>query len=271
MDVNISPSGKHGDVKKTACSSVIHYICLNVARDNVSDPRRIAKRLLLPVLDGSSDEVGQSSLPSPCHLISAVDGGAAKEGRECALTHSLTLSQLRSKPIRAHLAPREKALSLFNPHYSRGADSIWWVSEPCSVHPLHSPAPTYLPFISSFWLQLLFFKSPRESDGQRPVFFLVGRMDGRMDAWMDAGDTQWWTGNMILQLSRESRICASFDCRGREEKVNGRGGKGEVICTGLYFYTVKTQQQHSGSNYLLSCIKLLGPCWLIFSTLGCVL
>ena len=166
-----------------------------------------------------------------------------------SLTHSLTLSQLRSKPIRAHLAPREKALSLFNPHYSRGADSIWWVSEPCSVHPLHSPAPTYLPFISSFWLHLLFCKSPRESDGQRPVFFLVGRMDGWMDAWMNAGDTQWWTSNMILQLSRESRICASFDCRGREGKVNGRGGEGRWSALVFISPLSKHKQQHSGNNY----------------------
>lgn len=50
-----------------------------------------------------------------------------------------------------------RALFLFNPHYSQGADSIWWVSEPCSEHGLHSPPATYLPSVSSLWLQLLFF------------------------------------------------------------------------------------------------------------------
>lgn len=53
------------------------------------------------------------------------------------------------------------------------------------------------------------------------------RTDG-MDGWMQ-GATRWWTGNMILQLCRESRICASFDCHGREGKVKRRGKRGGAV------------------------------------------
>ncbi len=145
-----------------------------------------------------------------------------------SLAHSLTgLIQ----HTRAHLALREKALSLFNPHYSRGADSIWWLSEPCGVHLLHPPTPTYLPFISSLWLQFPFFFSIfLRAQGNQKVgvlSFFDGWMWGWMDGWVDAGNTLWWTGNMILQLCRESRICASSDCQGREGKVKkGRGRRG---------------------------------------------
>ncbi|CAB1440377.1 unnamed protein product [Pleuronectes platessa] len=51
------------------------------------------------VLDGRSDEVSQSSLECPCHLVSAVIGGgagAAGKSRKSALAHSLhSLSPLR--------------------------------------------------------------------------------------------------------------------------------------------------------------------------------
>lgn len=164
---------------KTACSSVIPCVCLNVNNDNAAEARsrRIVKWLSLPVLDGSSGEVGQSSLVSPVPF----DFCCRWRGGECSLTHPI-------QHTRAHLALREKALSLFNPHYSRGADSIWWVSEPCSVHLLHSPPPTYLPFISSLWLQLLFFSFFLRAQGNQmagALFFFFFWSDVWMDEWTD--------------------------------------------------------------------------------------
>lgn len=72
-----------------------------------------------------------------CHLI------FRRPGLPKTALHSFTCSLAHTSPSGTH-RERERALSLFNPHYSRGADSIWWVSGPCSVHFLHSPAPTHL-------------------------------------------------------------------------------------------------------------------------------
>ena len=141
IHVNISPSGKHWDVicKKTACFPVIPRICLNVGlwqrwwNTSSLDCEAAFIASSWWKLGRCAD---QSS--SSCHLISDSRQSAA------SLTHAFTA------PIqltRAHRAQRKKVLSLCNPHYSRCTVSIWWVSESCSVHPLHSPAPTYPPFI----------------------------------------------------------------------------------------------------------------------------
>lgn len=141
-----------------------------------------------------------------CRRKRGMKRGEGWVGWKCSLTRSFAHSLAHSvtaliQHTRAHLAPREEALSLFNPHYSRGADSIWWVSQPCSVHLLHSPAHTYLPFISSVWLQfLLFFCSFVRAQGNQmfrgPILY-----DEWMCGWTQ-GATVWWTA-----LSRESRIC----------------------------------------------------------------
>lgn len=81
-------------------------------------------------------------------------------------THSFTAL---IQPTWAHLAPREKVLSLLNPRLSWGAHSIWWVSKPRSVQSPPLPCHHLSPLI--FWLQTLFlFKSQKELDLLGPFF-----------------------------------------------------------------------------------------------------
>lgn len=221
------PRGKHPDAmcKKTACSSVIPSICLNVG-----PTQEVVGETCLRL-----DRVAAFIANSWWKLVR---GGPIISRVPHAIwfllprrAHSFTRSPAHSL-LPTHTSPsgteRERALSLFNPHYSRGADSIWWVSEPCSVHLHHSPAPTYLPFIYPCDYSYFFFFFFLRAPGNRiSRCFQYGLSDLRMYGWMYGwmqGFASWWTGNMILQLCWESRICASFDCLGREGKGN-RGGK----------------------------------------------
>ncbi len=241
-DVNFSPAGKHWDAirKMTACCLVIPRICLTVGLRR-RRWNRIVKWLLLPALDGSSGEVGQSSLESPAPFDFCCQQRGCQEGLRVfthSLARSLTHSQLRSNAHTPIWHWERKALSLFNPHRSRGADSIWWVSEPCSVHLLHSSAPTYLPFISSLWLQLLFFlsfKSPRELLGPQFFSWMYRWTNGWMQGIQPDGPATWYyssAGSQGSVLGLTAR-----DVRG---KAIGEG-KGEVICTSLSLYSVKTK------------------------------
>lgn len=164
-----------------------------------------------------------SSRP-PCYLISAVDGEGLlrRDATVHSLIHSLSHSQLSLSTHEPIWHWERKRFSLFNPHYSWGADSIWRVSEPCSVHLLLPPAATYLPFSSTLWLQLLFFYSFLFKSQKEKGDCLPGWMDGWADGWADGWTQSDRPATWYYSSTRESRICASFDCQGREGKANGR-------------------------------------------------
>lgn len=138
--------------------------------------------------------------------------------------HSFTCC---SQHIRAHLAQRERALSLLTPithevliPYDGCQSPAVYISTTLR-HPLI--------FLSSLPCDYsyFFFFFLRAPGNQISRCFQYGLSDLRMYGWMYGwmqGFASWWTGNMILQLCWESRICASFDCLGREGKGN-RGGK----------------------------------------------
>lgn len=159
-DVKMFPSGKHWDTirRKTAFFKVIFCICQNVSQ---WQPlwSMLAFWIAQPPFPANSwwrlrwGGPINSRAPRAIWFLPLTEA-TAKTGLR-VFTHSFTHSLPSSDPThtRAHLAPWARSrFSLFNPHYSRGADSIWWVSEPRSVH-LHTHAPTYLPFM---WLLVVF-------------------------------------------------------------------------------------------------------------------
>lgn len=189
---------------------------------------------------------GQPLRP-PCYLISAVDGGGLlrRDATVHSLIQSLTHSQLSLSTHEPIWHWERKRFSLFNPHYSWGADSIWRVSEPCSVHLLLPPAATYLPFSSTLWLQLFFFilfflRAKRK----RVIVFLDEWMVGQMDERMDGHNL----------IDRQHDITAPPESQGSVLALTVRDVRGkpmeeekqEVMCNSLYSYSVKTQTTTEG-------------------------
>lgn len=183
------PSGKHLDTicRKTAFFLVIFCICQNVSQ---WQPlwSMLAFWIVKPLFPANSWWKLRWGGPINSRALCAIwflplTEATGKTGSKCSLTCSLSRFPAPIQHTRAHLAPWERRhFSLFNPHYSRGADSIWWVWEPGGLH-LHTSVPTYLPFM---WLVVLLFccKSQREWDDCD---------SGWLDGWMDwyIGHNEW--------------------------------------------------------------------------------
>ena len=218
------PRGKHPDAmcKKTACSSVIPGICLNVGLRKKSWVKHvrawIASRLLLPASWWKLVRGGPIISRVP-HAIWFLLPRRA---------HSFTRS---SQHTRAHLAPRERERF---PFLTPITHEVLIPYDGCQSPAVYISTTLRHPLIflsslpcdySYFFFFFFFLKSPRKSDQSGLPIWIVRFEDVWMYGWMQ-GFASWWTGNMTLRLCWESRICASFDSLGREGKGNRGREKG---------------------------------------------
>lgn len=158
----------------------------------------------------------------PCHLISAAKTGSLVHSLACSLaapnTHEPIWHRERERERFPFLTPITHEVLI---PYDGCQSPAVYISTTLR-HPL-----IFLSSILVITVTFFFFFFLRAPGNQISRCFQYGLSDLRMYGWMYGwmqGFASWWTGNMILQLCWESRICASFDCLGREGKGN-RGGK----------------------------------------------
>lgn len=222
------PRGKHPDAmcKKTACSSVIPSICLNV---------------------GPTQEVVGETCLRLDRVAAFIANSWWKLVRGGPIISRVPHAIWFLLPRRAHSFTRSPAHSLLPTHTSPSGTERERERFPFLTPITHEVLIPYdgcqspavyisttlrhpLIFLSSILVitvTFFLFFFLRAPGNQISRCFQYGLSDLRMYGWMYGwmqGFASWWTGNMILQLCWESRICASFDCLGREGKGN-RGGK----------------------------------------------